>query len=137
MQYSTAMTFPLWGLCIFIIWTMLVTIALFPVRLQHLKAGGSPLDYGNPEGNKLVWRMWRTQVNCSENLPLYLGAIVLLLVRGVANDVVNLLVVIYITFRVLHSLIHIFNLDPNFRVACLGIQFLALIGLISSAVVGQ
>ena len=123
------MTVPLWGLLVFIVWCIFIVALLIAARLRHLNAGGSPLDFGDPTGNKLLWRIFRAQANCAENLPLYLGTVLLLEVRGVANSIIDSLVVTYIGFRILHSLIHIFGLNPNFRVACLGVQFACLIVL--------
>jgi uncharacterized MAPEG superfamily protein len=128
------MTIPLWGLCVFIIWMMLLVVLLIIVRLQHLRSGGSPEDFGNPTGNKLLWRVFRAQANCAENLPLYVGTILLLEVRGIANEAIDLFVIIYIGSRLLHSLIHILGFNPNFRVVCLGVQFASLLGLIFSGV---
>lgn len=129
------MTVPLWGLCIFIVWTMCMVVLLITARLRHLSIGGSPIDFGDPMGNKLLWRLFRTQANCAENLPLYAGTVLLLEVRSVDSVAIDSLSVTYIIFRLLHSLIHIFDLNPNFRVACLGIQFLCLIGLLISGIV--
>lgn len=132
---SAQMTLPLWGLLVFILWTMFIVVLLLTVRLRHLSAGGSPVDFGDPVGNKLIWRVYRAQANCVENLPLYAGIIFLLEVRGVTNGVIDLLAGAYIGFRILHSLIHIFDLNPNFRVTCLGIQFICLLGLIINGIV--
>ncbi len=35
------MTVPLWGLVIFILWTIVVVVLLLAVRIRHLAAGGS------------------------------------------------------------------------------------------------
>ncbi|MEO6863354.1 MAG: MAPEG family protein [Microcoleus sp.] len=72
------MTFPLWGLVIFILWTIAVVIALITVRIRHLSAGGSPKDFGTPNDQSLLWRLFRVQSNLVENLPLYLGVVFLL-----------------------------------------------------------
>ena len=133
-QQSTEMTLPLWGLCLLIIWTMFLVVLLITKRVQHLTAGGSPADFGDSTDNKLLWRLYRAQANCAENLPLYIGAIFLLEVRNVSNSVVDSLAVTYIIFRIAHSLIHIFGFDPKYRVACLGVQFLCLLGLIIYAI---
>lgn len=128
------MTIPLWCLCIFIVWIMFIVVLLISARLRHLSVGGSPKDFADPVGNKLLWRLYRTQANCAENLPLYAGAVLLLEVREVSNGIIDSLAIIYISFRILHSLIHIFGFDPIFRVACLGIQFICLLGLIINGV---
>ncbi|NEP41576.1 MAG: MAPEG family protein [Okeania sp. SIO2H7] len=129
------MTLPLWGLWVFIIWTILLVVLLIAKRVQHLMTGGSPADFGDPTDNTLLWRLYRAQVNCAENLPLYAGAIFILEVRNVTNSVVDSLAVTYIIFRIAHSLIHIFGFDPKYRVACLGVQFLCLLGLLIYGVI--
>ncbi|MBL1175208.1 MAG: MAPEG family protein [Pantanalinema sp. GBBB05] len=129
------MTLPLWGLVIFILWTIAVVVLLVAVRIRHLATGGSPKDFGVIDDNNLMWRLFRVQANLVENLPLYLGVVLLLVVRGISGGVVDLLVSGYITFRLLHSMIHIVGADPKLRVLSLGIQFSCLISLIIVAIV--
>lgn len=128
------MTVPLWGLVIFILWTIAVVILLLIVRIRHLAAGGSPKAFAEINDNNLMWRLFRVQANLVENLPLYLGAVLLLLVRGVSGSLADLLASVYITFRLLHSVIHIIGADPRLRILSLGIQFGCLIGLIALAI---
>jgi len=123
------MTFPLWGLVIFIVWIMIVVILLLTVRIRHLSAGGSVKDFGIQNDESLLWRLFRVQSNLVENLPLYLGVVFLLTVRGVSGIAVDSLVVLYIVFRLAHSVIHIAGLNPLFRVFCLAIQFICLLSL--------
>ena len=130
----TNMTFPLWGLVIFILWTIAVVVSLIAFRLRHLSKGGSPKDFGTPNDDSLLWRLYRVQSNLIENLPLYLGVVFLLTVRGVSGTAVDALIVTYIVFRLLHSIIHIANLNPMFRVLSLGIQFSCLVALTVMAV---
>ncbi|MGE5659641.1 MAG: MAPEG family protein [Actinomycetota bacterium] len=127
------MTFPLWGLAIFILWTIVVVILLLTVRIRHLAAGGSVKDFGTPNDESLLWRLYRVHANLVENLPLYLGVLFLLTVRGVSGTVVDVLVVVYIGFRILHSLIHIAGVDPKFRLLSLAIQLSCLVALTTLA----
>lgn len=129
-----AMTIPLWGLVIFMLWTIAVVVLLLSVRIRHLAVGGSPKEFAVIDDNSLMWRLFRVQANLVENLPLYLGVTFLLTVRGVSGDAVNLLVSIYITFRLLHSIVHIVGADPRLRVMGLAIQFSCLISLIILAI---
>lgn len=131
-----SMNFPLWGLVIFIFWTIAVVVLLLAVRIRHLAAGGSPKEFGVMDDNNLMWRLFRVQANLVENLPLYLGVVFLLIVRGVSGSAVDLLVSIYITFRLLHSIVHIVGADPKFRVLSLAIQFGCLTSLLVLAIVG-
>jgi uncharacterized MAPEG superfamily protein len=127
---SINMTFPLWGLAIFILWTIAIVILLLTVRIRHLSAGGSAKDFGTPQNDEnLFWRLFRVQSNLVENLPLYLGVIFLLTVRGVSGTAVDLLIVMYIVFRLVHSVIHIAGINPIFRLLCLVIQLGCLVSL--------
>ena len=128
------MTVPLWGLVIFMLWTIAVVVLLLTVRIRHLAAGGSSKDFGVMDDNSLMWRLFRVQSNLVENLPLYLGVVFLLIVRGVGGSVVNLLISVYILFRLLHSIIHITGADPKLRILSLAIQFICLISLIDLAI---
>ncbi|WP_242040342.1 MAPEG family protein [Anabaena subtropica] len=131
---TTDMTVPLWGLAIFIIWTIAVVVFLLAVRIRHLSTGGSPKDFGTPNEESLLWRLFRVQSNLVENLPLYIGVVFLLTVRGLSGTVVDSLVVVYILFRLVHSLIHIAGLNPVFRLSSLVIQLVCLVTLIVLAV---
>jgi len=129
-----AMTIPLWGLVIFMLWTIAVVVLLLSMRIRHLAVGGSPKDFAVIDENSLMWRLFRVQANLVENLPLYLGVIFLLVVRGVSGSAVDLLVSVYITFRLLHSIVHIVGANPRLRVLSLAIQFSCLISLIILAI---
>ncbi len=125
-----AMTIPLWGLVIFILWTIAVVILLLAIRIRHLTAGGSPKEFAVIDDNNLMWRLFRVQANLIENLPLYLGVVLLLTIRGISGGAVDLLVGIYILFRLFHSIVHIVGADPRLRVLSLAIQLSCLISLI-------
>ncbi|MBR8832943.1 MAG: MAPEG family protein [Stigonema ocellatum SAG 48.90 = DSM 106950] len=129
----TTMTFPLWGLGIFILWTIAIVAFLLTVRLRHLSAGGSAKDFGTPNEESLLWRLFRVQSNLVENLPLYGGVVFLLTVRGISGTAVDLLIVVYIGFRLVHSVIHIAGLNPTFRLLSLVIQLGCLVALTALA----
>lgn len=126
---TTNMTFPLWGLVIFIWWTIAVVALLLTVRIRHLSAGGSPKDFGTPNEESLLWRLFRAQSNLVENLPLYIGVVFLLTVQDISGTAVDLLVGLYIVFRLVHSVIHIAGINPMFRLLSLVIQLVCLITL--------
>lgn len=131
---TTDMTFPLWGLVIFILWTIAVVALLLTVRIRHLSAGGSPKDFGTPNDESLLWRLFRAQSNLVENLPLYIGVVFLLTVRGESGTAVDLLVVVYIVFRLVHSVIHVAGINPMFRLLSLVIQLVCLVALTALAI---
>lgn len=131
---SIPMSFPLWGLAIFIVWTIAVVALLLTVRIRHLSAGGSAKDFATPNEESLLWRLFRVHSNLIENLPLYVGVVFLLTVRGVSGTVVDLLIVVYIVFRLVHSVIHIAGTDPKFRLLTLVIQLSCLLALTALAI---
>lgn len=131
---TSTMTVPLWGLTIFILWTIIVVAFLLTVRIRHLSAGGSPKDFGTLNDESLLWRLFRVQSNLVENLPLYIGVVFLLTVRGVSGTAIDLLIVVYIIFRLVHSVIHIAGINPIFRFYCLIIQFVCLVALTALAI---
>lgn len=128
------MNIPLWGLVIFILWTIAVVALLLTVRIRHLSAGGSAKDFGTPNEESLLWRLFRVQSNLIENLPLYLGVVFLLTVRDVFGTAVDSLVVVYIVFRLVHSVIHIAGINPMFRLLSLVIQLVCLVALTALAI---
>lgn len=134
MTHTEPMTIPLWGLVVFIGWTIAIVVFLLIVRIRHLSTGGSPKDFGMPNDDSLLWRLFRVQSNLVENLPLYIGVVLLLTMREVSGIAVNLLIIAYITFRLVHSIIHIAGINPIFRVLSLAIQFACLIALITLAI---
>jgi uncharacterized MAPEG superfamily protein len=136
MPHIQAMTIPLWGLVIFIGWTIAIVCLLLIVRIRHLAAGGAAQDFGTPQDDKnLFWRLYRVQANLVENLPLYVGVVFLLTVRGISGTTIDFLVATYIAFRLIHSAIHIAGLNPMSRVWCLAIQFGCLIALTTLAII--
>jgi uncharacterized MAPEG superfamily protein len=136
MPHIQAMTIPLWGLVVFIGWTIAIVCLLLIVRIRHLAAGGAGQDFGTPQDDKnLFWRLYRVQANLVENLPLYLGVVFLLMVREISGTTIDLLAVAYIIFRIVHSAIHIAGLNPMLRVWCLAAQFGCLIALVSLAII--
>jgi uncharacterized MAPEG superfamily protein len=135
MLHIQAMTVPLWGLVVFIGWMIVIVCFLLAIRIRHLATGGAMQDFGTQNDKSLLWRLFRVQSNLVENLPLYLGVIFLLTVRGIAGTAVDILVIAYILFRLIHSAIHIAGLNPMLRMLCLAVQFGCLIALINLAVI--
>jgi uncharacterized MAPEG superfamily protein len=135
MPHLQSMTVPLWGLVIFMGWTIAIVCLLLIVRIRHLSAGGAVQDFGMQNDESLLWRLFRVQSNLVENLPLYLGMAFLVTVRGIGGTEIDVLAIAYITFRLIHSAIHIAGMNPMFRVVCLAIQFGCLIALTAFAVV--
>ena len=134
MTQIESMTVPLWGLVIYIGWTIAIVVLLISLRIRHLATGGAVQDFGIQNDTSPLWRIFRVQSNLVENLPLYLGVLFLLTVRGMSGVAVDFWIIMYIGFRLVHSIIHIIGMNPIFRVLCLAIQFSALIILILLAI---
>lgn len=128
------MTIPLWVLAIYVLWTIAVVVMLLGARFKFLAAGGDTREFGIPNDDDLIWRLSRAQVNLVENLPLYACAVLILSVRGITGGVADALALIYIVFRVAHSVIHILGLYAGLRLACLIVQLICLIGLVFVAI---
>lgn len=133
MQIQQEMSLPLWGLVVLIGWTIAVVVLLLVVRIRHLSAGGSIKDFAIPNDKSLLWRLFRVHANLVENLPLYIAVLLLLIVRGISGVIIDVLIVGYIAFRLIHSVIHIAGLDPKFRLLSLVIQLNCLIILTALA----
>jgi uncharacterized MAPEG superfamily protein len=134
MTHIELMTIPLWGLVIYIGWTIAIVVLLISLRIRHLAMGGAVQDFGIQNDTSPLWRLFRVQSNLVENLPLYLGVLFLLTVRGISGVAVDGLIVLYIGSRLVHSIIHILGINPIYRVLCLTIQFIALGMLILLAI---
>lgn len=128
------MTVPLGVLAIYVLWIIAVVVMLLGARVKFMAAGGDPRAFCIPDDNKLIWRLFRVQANLVENLPLYAGAVLILSIRGITGGGVDALALIYITFRIAHSVIHILGLYAGLRLACLVVQLVCLVGLVILAV---
>lgn len=131
---TAEMTIPLWVLAIFVLWTIAVVVMLIAARFRFLASGGDVRAFGMPDDTNLVWRLFRAQANLVENLPLYAGAVLILSVRGITGGGADALALIYITFRIAHSVIHILGLYAGLRLACLTVQLGCLVGMVLLAV---
>jgi uncharacterized MAPEG superfamily protein len=128
------MTIPLWSLAFFVAWTIFVVIFLLGVRTRILMSGGSPAEFGVPDDRKLVWRLFRTQANCVENLPLFAAVVLVAAVRGVDSGALDILSLVYMAGRVAQSTIHMAGINPMYRFAMLVVQLLSLVGMLILAV---
>ncbi len=90
--------------------------------------------FRNTKRGKLALATISKQSNLVENLPLYIGVVFLLTVRGVFGTAVDALVIVYIVFRLVHSAIHIAGINPMFRLLSLVIQLVCLVALTALAI---
>jgi uncharacterized MAPEG superfamily protein len=131
------MTVPLWCLIGFVLWVLVLVLALTIARFRHLARGGTHLEFGIPDERRLIWRLFRAHLNALENLPLFASVILVATVRGVASLVFDLLAVSYLVARVGQSVVHVSpgaGLRGHRRFILLVVQLVCLLGLILLAV---
>ena len=130
------MNYPLWTLAIFIAWTMLILMSMFVSRTRHLANGGSYADFGKQDSSLLIYRFSRAHINCIENLPLFIGVVVIIQIRDLSGTLINIFCTAYILLRIAHSIIHILNINPILRFGCLLGQIICLFGLLAYGITG-
>src|SRR5437667_12465284 len=100
------MTVPLWCLVAFVIWTVVLVVALSVMRLRHLAAGGSVRDFGVPDDRRLIWRLYRAHLNCLENLPLLASIGPVATVPGPTGHGLDALPGLYLSALRCHAVVH-------------------------------
>ncbi len=134
---ESAMTVPLWCLIGFVVWVVILLVALTVARFRHLSRGGSYRDFGVPDDRRLIWRLFRAHLNALENLPLFATVVLVATVRGVTGRAVDVLAVLYLAARVGQSVVHVSpgaGLRGHGRFLLLAAQILCLLGLALFAV---
>src|SRR5438128_3015429 len=99
------MTVPLWCLVAFVIWTVVLVVALSVMRLRHLAAGGSVRDFGIPDDRRLMWRLYRAHLNALEDLPLFASVVLVAPVRGVTGHTLDHLACLYLLTSTVQSVL--------------------------------
>lgn len=128
------MSVPLWCLIGFVVWTIVLVVALSIARLRHLARGGSHREFGIPDDRRLIWRLFRAHLNALENLPLFASVVLVAAVRGLSSLALDALSLVYLAARIGQSLVHISpgaGLPGNTRFALLLVQLACLLGLIA------
>src|SRR3989442_10742370 len=130
------MTVPLWCLVAFVIWTVVLVVALSVMRLRHLAAGGCVRYFGIPVDRRLIWRLYWAQLNALENLPLFASVVLVATVRGVTGHTLDTLAVLFLLARIGQSVVHVApgaGLRGNQRFAFFVVQIVCLLGLAAIA----
>jgi len=129
-------TTPLWCLFGFILWTVLLLLAIAAARVRHVLAGkarASDFTAGIPHGGDRYWRLNRAHLNCLENLPLFSAVVLTGAVIGAEAPWLDRLAELYLLARIGQSLTHISSGSDRaiqVRFAFFGIQLLCLLGMI-------
>ena len=104
---TMSMTIPLWCLAAFVLLALILVLALTWARLRHLSSGGTHRDFGRPDDNLLIWRLFRAHSNALENLPLFASLVLIGSFRGISGAPFDTLSVVYIVARAGQSLVHV------------------------------
>src|SRR6478736_5130491 len=111
------MTFPLWMLLGFTLWTAAVLV--FAIGLYRFsliftgRAGMASFPADGREGAGWYQRAMRAHANCIENLPLFTVVVFALYATGISSPVVDTLSAIVLGARVLQSLVHISTVQTD------------------------
>ena len=139
------MTTPLWCLLGFVLWTLVLLLALGAVRVGKVmtgKAKANDFPSGVPHGSDAYWRLNRAHSNCVENLPIF-ASVVLAAVAGVHVPALDTAARVFLGARVGQSLAHVSSgsaLAVNVRFAffvvqvCCVIRFLLAIARVTHGV---
>ena len=131
------MTFPIWMLLGFAVWTVLIllfTVGIY--RWSRILRGKTEIKSFRAdviEGEDWYLRSMRAHANCVENLPVF-GAIVLALhVSGISGTATNVLVALVLIARVCQSITHVAITQTNavafVRFIFFFIQLMSFLGL--------
>lgn len=131
------MTFPIWMLLGFAVWTVLIllfTVGIY--RWSRILGGKSEIRSFRAdviEGEDWYLRSMRAHANCVENLPVF-GAIVFALhVSGISGTATNVLVALVLVARVCQSITHVALTQTNtvvfVRFVFFFIQLISFLGL--------
>ena len=124
---------PLVALLLFVIWGLLLVIAITTSRslqifFQGKKAGDFPA--GTPHGGGAYWRLNRAHLNVTENLP-FVGVLVLAgLYLQLQDTAFQILPSLILYARVAQSLIHVASgsaMAVNLRFTCFVVQVVSLL----------
>ncbi len=136
MMPLAGMTTPLWCLLGFVVWTLVLLLALGVARVSQVltgKAAPTSFTAGVPHGSDTYWRLNRAHLNCLENLPLFASVVLIATFGGVHAPILDTMARTYLGARVGQSLAHLSSggaLAVNVRFAFFLLQFVCLVGFV-------
>jgi uncharacterized MAPEG superfamily protein len=131
------MTFPLWMLLGFAMWTAFVLVfAIGTYRFSQIFTGRAGMASFPADGsNGAAWyqRAMRAHANCVENLPLFTAVVFALYASGVATPTTDAMAAIALIARMCQSLVHISTVQTDrvvtVRFSFFFLQLLCFIGI--------
>ena len=123
------MTFPLWMLLGFAIWTAAVLVfAIGTYRFSHIltgRAGMASFPADGREGAAWYQRAMRAHANCIENLPLFTVVVFALHASGITSAAADAMAATALAARVCQSLVHISTVQTD-RIVTIRFSFFFL-----------
>ena len=111
------MTFPLWMLLGFAMWTAGVLVfAIGTYRFSHIltgRAGMASFPADGREGAAWYQRAMRAHANCIENLPLFTVVVFALHASGITSAAADAMAATALAARVCQSLVHISTVQTD------------------------
>lgn len=111
------MTFPLWMLLGFALWTAaLLVFTIGTYRFSRIfagRAGMASFPADGREGAAWYQRAMRAHANCVENLPLFAVVVFALYASGASGAATDAMAGIALAARILQSLVHISTVQNN------------------------
>jgi len=131
------MTFPLWMLLGFAMWTAAVLVfAIGTFRFSQILTGRAGMASFPADGsNGAAWyqRAMRAHANCVENLPLFTVVVFALYASGVSSPATDAMAAIALVARICQSLVHISTVQTDrvvtVRFSLFFAQLLCFIGI--------
>lgn len=123
------MSIPVWVLLAFAGWTLLTLIFNVGVyRWSNILSGREAISrfaFPDAEGSGWYKRSMRAHANCVENLPVYGAIVVAIIASGVEAEILDILALVFIGARVVHTLIHV-SVEQTGKVVTARFSFFAV-----------
>lgn len=111
------MSFPLWMLLGFAIWTAALLICTIGVyRLSRVftgRAGMASFPADAPEGAAWYLRAMRAHANCVENLPVFAVVVFALHASGISTHATDIMAGTVLAARMVQSVVHISTVQTD------------------------
>ena len=130
------MTTPLWCLVGFVVWTLLLLVAIAGARVGAVLRGekqANEFPSGVPHGGDAYWRLNRAHMNCLENLPIFASVVLVAAVADIRAPILDTLARTYLAARIGQSVTHVASgsvMAVNVRFTFFLIQVGCLIGIL-------
>jgi len=139
------MTFPLWMLLGFTLWTAAVLV--FAIGLYRFsliftgRAGMASFPADGRNGADWYQRAMRAHANCVENLPLFTAVVFALYASGIHSPAADWMAAIALGARIVQSLVHISTVQTDrvvtVRFSFFFAQLMCFVGIAAVVIAGK